>query len=435
MTPCYPARGRPVELAGPYGRLASIDVVGADAIIPLSDAAWWQDPYPLLARLREEHRTAVTDDGTKAILRFADCEALLKNGDFENEGIEFLERRGFVPGDALMEWRRSSIGAQNGAPHDRIRSLVSRALTHRSVDSLRPGIRAHAHALLDATAEAGQAGQMDAIEAFARRLPFLTIVDFLGIEMKEALQVAQKMGAGAADAFGPNVTPEIRRDANRTFGAMMDFVGELYEARRSQPRDDLLTNLIEAEDSGDRLSHHELVVLFSNIFGGAIETTASVIASGVLELARHPEAAERLRSDPARWKKGVAEEVVRLRPGFYAVGKKAVRPVEAFGLSFEAGEPITIPIGAPNRDPRRWQDPDRFDVTRDPRQWSLSFSMGDHFCLGQALARCEIQEALSVFVERCHALELTSQDEPRWLPHVMVNRMERLDVRFEPHPA
>jgi cytochrome P450 len=399
--------------------------VSTSAVIPLSDPDWWQNPYPLLAELREQHRTAVTDEGTKAILRFADCEALLKSGDFENEGLEFIARRGFAPGDALWEWRKSSIGALNGAPHDRIRSLVSRALTHRSVDALRPRIRAHANALIDSGAEPGR---LEALGDFARRLPFLTITDFLGIELAESIEVAQRMAAGAVDAFGPNVTPEIRAQANETFGAMMEFVGTLYEDRRKHPRDDLLTNLIEVEEAGDRLSHHELVVLFSNIFGGAIETTASVIASGVLELARHPEAAELLRSDSERWKRGAAEEVLRMRPGFYAVGKKAVHALEACGLSFEAGEPITIPIGAPNRDPRRWDEPDRFDITRDPKQWSLTFSMGAHFCLGQALARCELQEALAVVAERCRGLELAC--EPRWLPHVMVNRLERLDVRF-----
>jgi len=402
------------------------------AVIPLSDPEWWQDPYPQLAELREAHRTAVTDDGTKAILRFDDCEALLKSGDFENEGLEFIERRGFAAGDPLWEWRGSSIGALNGAPHDRIRGLVSRALTHRSVDALRPVVRQHAHDLLDAVGASG-ANQMEVITDFARRLPFLTITDFLGIELRESLEVAQRMGAGAVDAFGPKVTAEVRASANETFGAMMEFVGTLYEDRRRAPRDDLLTNLIEAEEAGDRLSHHELVVLFSNIFGGAIETTASVIASGVLELARHPEAAAMLRADPERWKRGAAEEVLRLRPGFYAMGKKAVRDLDAFGLAFQAAEPLTIPIGAPNRDPRRWADPDRFDITRDRKQWSLTFSMGDHFCLGQALARCELQEALAVVVERCHELELV--EAPRWMAHVMVNRMERLDVRFEAHPA
>ncbi|MCA9510639.1 MAG: cytochrome P450 [Myxococcota bacterium] len=396
-------------------------------VIPLADAAFWQDPYPVLARLREEHRTAATDAGTKAVLRFADCEALLKSGDFENEGLEFIAARGFAPGDPLWEWRRSSLGALNGAPHARLRALVSRALTHRSVDALRPRIRAHARALLDAHRDAGQ---LDVVADFARRLPFLAITDFLGIELGEALEVAKRMGSGAVDAFGPNVTPEVRATANATFAAMMEFVGELYERRRAEPRDDLLGHLIAAEDGGDALSHHELVVLFSNLFGGAIETTASVIASGALELTRHPEAADALRRDPERWKRSTAEEVLRMRPGFFAIGKKAVRAHRAFGLDFAAGEPVAIPIGAPNRDPRRYPDPDRFDPARDPRQWSLTFSLGDHFCLGQALARCELQEALATLVATCDDLELLA--EPRWTPRVTVHRMEALPLRFAP---
>ena len=120
-----------------------------------------------------------------------------------------------------------------------------------------------------------------------------------------------------------------------------------------------------------------------------------------------------------------------MRPGFYAIGKKAVRDVEAFGTRFEQDEPLAILVGAPNRDPSRWDNPDQFDITRDPRVWSLTFSMGDHFCLGQALARCEVQEAIATFVHHCHGLEL--EKEPRWLPQVMVNRMEELPIAFTPH--
>ena len=396
-------------------------------VIPLEDEGFWQDPYPTLSRIRNEYRTGVTDAGQKAILRWDDAEDLLKNGLFENEGVEYIERRGFKPGDPLYEWRKHSIGALNGADHARIRTLVSRALTHRSVDGLRPRIREHAERLLGA----GDAdGRLELRTQLATRLPFLTITDFLGIRPEEAMQVAQKMGAGSADAFGPKVTQSIRDRANDMFAAIMRFVATLYEQRRREPRDDLLTALISAEEGGDRLSHDELIVLFTNIFGGAIETTASVIASGLYELARHPEQAALLRSDPERWKKGAAEETIRMRPGFYAAGKKAIRRHSAYGLDFEAGEPISLLIGGPNRDPSRWDDPDRFDITRDPRIWSMTFSMGEHFCLGQALARCEVQEALVAFVSHCDEIEL--EREPRWLPFVMVNRLEEVPIRYRP---
>lgn len=400
-----------------------------EAIVPLEDPDFWQNPYPVLAELRDQHRTAVTDAGIKAVLRWDDAEALLKSDRFLNQGLEYLEERGFNPGDPLYEWRRHSIGALNGPDHTRIRSLVSRALTHRTVDGLRPMIRTHAENLLaEHLPKNGGQGSLEARRDFATRLPFLTITDFLGIRIEESMTVAQKMGQGSADAFGPKVTPEIRDAANASFRAMMEFVGQLYEDRRSRPRDDLLTALIAAEEGGERLSHDELIVLFTNIFGGAIETTASLIASSLYEMARHPDQAAQLRADPDRWKKGFAEETIRMRPGFYAVGKKAAAAHSAFGLDFEEAEPVTMLIGGPNRDPRRFPEPDRFDMTRDPKIWSLSFSMGAHFCLGQALARCEIQEAAATFARHCGEIELA--EEPRWLEQVMVNRFERLPLRF-----
>lgn len=399
----------------------------SSSVIPLDDASWWQDPYPTLARIREHHRTGVTDAGDKAILRWDDAEDLLKSGVFVNEGLEAIERRGFKPGDPLYEWRRHSVGALNGHDHSRIRSLVSRALTHRSVDGMRERIRTHAHALL----RAGDAsGEIEARTAFATRLPFLTITDFLGIDLAEAMTVAEKLGKASADAFGPRVTARIRENANAAFAATMEFVGELYAQRRVSPRDDLLSHLIDAEEQGEKLSHDELIVLFTNIFAGAIETTGSLIASAVYELARHPEEAARLRSNPDRFKKSAAEEVIRYRPGFYQTVKKATRRVSAYGIEFEEGEIVCIPIGGPNRDPRRWADPDRFDITRDARLWSLTFSMGEHFCLGQALARAEIQEAMVALVE--HADEIELAGEPAWLPHVMVNRLEAVPIRYTP---
>lgn len=396
-----------------------------DAIIPLDDAEWWSDPYPLLSRIREEHRTGQTDQGQKAILRWDDAEDLLKNGLFENEGLEYVERRGFRPGDPLYEWRRHSIGALNGPDHARIRALVSRALTHRSVDGLRETIRKHARNLLR---KAEASGEIEFRTDFATKLPFLTITDFLGIELEEAMRVAEQMGRGSADAFGPRVTQTIRDQANAMFGGLMEFVGELYEARRSRPREDLLSHLIAVEEGGEKLSHDELVVLFTNVFGGAIETTGSLIASAAYELARHPEAARRLRSAPDQYMKSAAEEVIRHRPGFYAVGKKAIRSHSAYGLDFEEGESVSVLIGGPNRDPRRWSDPDRFDITRDPRTWSLTFSMGEHFCLGQALARAEIQESMVALVSFAEEIELI--EEPEWRPHVMVNRLESVPLRL-----
>ena len=397
-------------------------------VIPLDDDAYWADPYPIIAELRDRHRTAVTPEGMKAILRWSDAEEIKKRPEFENEGLEYIEKRGFKPGDPLYEWRRHSIGALNGADHRRIRSLATRALTPRSVEKVRPVTQKHVRSLLERHAEAGEFDVRKEITA----IPFMSVVSFLDIEMDEAATIGQQMAGAGAEAFGPNVTQEIRDRANATFAALMEFVGGLVESRRSKPRDDLLTRLIAAEEDGDRLSHDELIVLFTNIFGGAIETTSSMMTSTFLEFARRPDQLELLRRDPEGLKRSAVEEILRFRPAFYASGNKANADAEAAGLHFEAGEPLSIIIGGPNRDPTRFSDPDRFDITRDPTIWSFTFSMGPHFCLGQALARAELQETAAVIARHTRDLELTA--EPQWLPRVMVNHVDRCPIRYRFEP-
>ena len=398
-----------------------------EPVLPVDDPTWWQDPYPSLAAARDGHGHARTPDGVRVLLRFADAETMKTSGAVENEGLEYIEDRGFRPGDPLYEWRRHSIGARNGDDHQRLRRLVNRAMTFRSVDRMRGVARSHVERALSAGAEPGDVVELDARAAF-RPLPFLVITDFLGIDPEAATEMAMTMGRGSADAFGPQVTPEIRDAANQTFAVLMDFVRGLVDERRRAPKDDLLTALIEAEEDGDRLSEDELIVLFTNIFGGAIESTLSAMTSTVLEFANHPEQREMLANDPDGGKRAAVEEVIRHRPSFYAIGGRASRATRIGDVDLTADERVSIIVGGPNRDPTRWTDPEVFDITRDPTTWSFSFSMGAHFCLGQALARTELQETAAAVASRCLDLELTAP--PEWVPFVSVNRVETLPVRY-----
>jgi cytochrome P450 len=393
-------------------------------VVPLDRDEFWADPYPILNELRDRHGTAVTPTGQKVVLRWDDAEAVKKRPEFVNDGLEFLEERGFKPGDALYEWRRWSISTLNGEEHRRLRSLVNRALTPKSVDRVRPVVRRHA---LEVLAQHADTGELDVRVAF-RHVPFLSMVFFLGVDDEEAEVIWPTMAARGGNEFGPAVTQEIRDLANARFAAVLDFGAMLVENRRREPRDDLLTRLIEVEEDGDRMSYDELVVLFTNIFGGAVETTSSMMTSTVLELARHPDQADLLREHPEELKRGATEEILRHRPAFYAIGQHAAVPTELAGVQFEAKEQFSIIVGGPNRDPARWDDPNRFDITRDPNMWPFTFSMGPHFCLGQALARAELQEFAATIATHCHDLELTA--EPNWQPRVMVNTVDQLPIRY-----
>lgn len=396
-------------------------------VLPLSDPDYWQNPYPVLRALREQHRVAQNEEGHVVPLHWQDAAWAVKGTDFIAEGIEVLERRGFKPGDPLHTWRSHAIGVKEGDDHRRVRSQATSALSKRNMDGLRPLIRKHAHALLDRALGTG-AGELDVHRDYASPLPRLVMMDFLGITGDElSSSFASMSRVNIVDCFGPRVTPELRAAANDAIQKSMDHVARLYEKRRQEPRDDLLTHLVQAKDEGGELSHGELITLFSTIFGSGASTT-SVLASGILELARQPEQAALFRSDPERWKRGACEETLRYRPAIIYVGQKSAVAQEAFGLAFEKDEPIAVALGPANRDPARWEDPERFDLRRDPAVMSLTFGMGAHFCLGHAMARATLEEALACFVERCDELSLAN--EPRWIPFVMENKLDRLLVRF-----
>ncbi len=393
--------------------------------IPMDDADYWQDPYPVLAEIRERSRVARTDEGMLAVLRWDDAVETLKGTQFIAEGIEVLERKGFSPGDPMHTWRKHAIGTMEGADHRRVRSLAANALSKRRMEELRPLIRRHAHALLDEKIASGELeGRLD----YAMPLPRRVMMDFLGLEADELASSQKPMASvNIVDCFGPNVTPELRAEANEAIQKSMDHTAALYARRRASPRDDLLTHLVQAKDEHGQLSEGELVTLFSTIFGSGA-STASIIASGLLELARHPEQAELLRKEPERWKKGASEETLRYRPAITAIGQKSATATRAFDLDFEAETPITVILGSANRDRLYWDDPERFDITRDPKKTSLTFGIGAHVCLGHAMARATVEEALAVFVERCEEIEVRGQ--ARWIPFVMENKLAGLQLSF-----
>lgn len=395
-------------------------------VLPIDDPDYWQDPYAVYRRLRAEHRVAQNDQGHVVPLHWNDAAWAVKGTDFIAEGIEVLERRGFRPGDPMHTWRSNAIGVMEGEDHRRVRSRATGALSKRNMDAIRPLIRKHAHQLLD---RVRGAGSLDVHKDYAAPLPRLVMMDFLGISADELSgSFAAMSRVNIVDCFGPKVTPELRAAANEAIQKSMDYVAKLYEKRRLEPRDDLLTHLAQAKDLEGELSHGELITLFSTIFGSGA-STSSVLASGILELTRHPEQAALFRSDPERWKKGTCEETLRYRPAIIAIGQKSAADQDAFGLRFAAGEPIAVVLGAANRDPERWADPERFDIQRDPAVMSLTFGMGAHFCLGHAMARATLEEALACFALRCDALAL--ENEPRWIPFVAENKLDRLVVRFE----
>lgn len=391
-------------------------------VLPLRDATFWQDPYPAIDAARAAHRTALTPTGEPVILSAADHEAVLAHTDMHTLGLEALDRLGMGDGP-FRSWRARSLNVHNGPDHLRLRSLVGRAFTPRQVDRIRIGVRAKAHALIDAVADKGE---MDVVTDFADDLPIWLICVFLGIDESDRQEIESFL-VGTEEGFAYPMTPEREQRANAGIAALDDYSRRLIERRRHDPDEGLVSALVAAEDSGDALSEAELVAMVVNLIGGAVGSSRAALANATYLFATHPAQAESLRQDPARARPAI-EECLRHAPPFRSTRRRAAAPVEVAGLHLEVGQSVFLSRQAANRDPERFVAPHRFDIDRAENR-HVSFGYGAHFCLGQALARADLQEAMPVLLARCHDLEVLT-DPPERVPYQPTEELVSLPVRF-----
>lgn len=362
--------------------------------VDLHDAQLWQDPYPVWRRAMDLHRTARTTSGEVILLRADDLDIAVTDPAFIQLGVGALEMLGIGDGP-FYEWRRLTMAAVDGGEHERKRSLVARAFTPRRVERLRASLRTHASRLLDAAASGD--GTFDVARDYAADLPLWLICEFLGLPVESRDEIDEFL-TGTEEAFVDPMTPERREPAETGIVALAGFVERLVAERSRLPAEDLVSDLLEAERDG-RVDRAELVALVVNVIGGAVGSSRVGIANAILLLLSHPEQAQWVGQDPDRVRPAI-EECLRYHPPFRAGRRKAITPVDHFGVHLEPGDTVYLARQAANRDSGRWPDPDTFDVTRAESR-HYSFGYGPHFCLGQALARLDIQEAVGQFLQQC----------------------------------
>ncbi len=390
-------------------------------VVSLQNPAFWQDPYPALDAARAQHRTAITEQGEPVILSFDDVEAIAAHPHMGTLGLDALDRLGIADGP-FREWRALSLNARESDDHQRLRGLVGRAFTPMQVQRVRPLVSAHADSILDGLAERGE---MEVQNDFARDVPLFSICAFLGIP-DEDRRVIDGLHFGTEEGFGWPMTPERRERADAGIVGLYEYTRRLVELRRQDPGDDLVTALINAEEHGDRLDEGELLAMVVNLIGGAIGSSQSAITSAAYLFANHPEQAAALRAN-SRFDRPAVEEVLRYSPPFRSGRRKARRSVIVAGLTLDAGQTVYLSRQAANRDPDRFERPHVFDISRDDIGHA-SFGHGPHFCLGQALARLTLTEAIPALVRRCHDLELL--EPPMRIPFDPTERFESLRIRF-----
>lgn len=315
----------------------------------------------------------------------------------------------------------------NPPDHTRLRGLVSRGFTPRRVEALRPAVAALTDRLLD---DLEDAGEVDLLDALGFPLPVQVIGELVGVPPADR-DGFRGLVRAAANALEPGITDEEWLAAGEASVQLQDYFRDLIAERRRTPRDDLASALVtvqrdsQAEGGAAALTDEEMIATLILIFAAGFETTTNLIGNGVHTLLHHPDELERLRRDPSLDAAAV-EEILRFQSPVQMDGRRAAADTEVGGRRVAAGEWVLTFLGAANRDPDRFEEPERFRI--QPRETPvLSFATGIHYCLGASLARLEGQVVFRRLLDRFGTIELTA--EPSWRNTFILRGLERLPVR------
>jgi cytochrome P450 len=343
---------------------------------------WTEDPNPVYRELRENHPLHyVAERDLWVISRYADVQATLKDPE------TFSSREGVVPNGYVPE--KPTVIVMDPPRHTRMRHVVNRAFTPRRIEALSARIREIAGELADALPAAGE---VDAFHAFTDPLPLYVMAELLGVDRDQREMFKR---CGDAIVYATDTPAEVLLSAQ---AELTDYLAEVFEWRRREPRDDLISVLLTASSEGDALSQDDLLGLCFLLLVAGTETTTSALGNAILLFDRYPEARESLLADPSRIQTAV-EEVLRFDPPVHGLCRVLTRDVELYGQRIPRGARLHMLFAAANRDPRVFQAPDRFDVARTSNH-HFSFGFGVHFCLGASLARMELRVGLEEFLRR-----------------------------------
>jgi cytochrome P450 len=310
--------------------------------------------------------------------------------------------------------------------HTRLRSLVSKAFTSRVVQGLRPHIQEIVDGLLD---RVQNNGSMDVISDLAYPLPVQVICEMLGVphDDRDTMRQWSEDITRSLDALGQPSDREIVKRGRRARHALGEYFRRLLPERRRHPQADLLSLLLAAEEQGDKLTEDELLATCVLIFIAGHETTVNLIGNGLLALLQHPDELQRLKSD-ANLLPDAVEELLRYDSPVQRTARVTKSEIELGGKTIPRRALVVAAIGAANRDPAHFAEPDRLDITRKGND-HIAFGFGIHFCLGAPLARIEAQIALGTLLRRLPRLELAT-GAPRWRESSTLRGLKSLPIRF-----
>ncbi|GGW88651.1 cytochrome P450 [Streptomyces lomondensis] len=385
------------------------------------------DPYPTYHRLREVAPVARSQAGHWVLSGYAQVVDVLRSTEVGKDVQSFIRAQGVEDWADHPSYTRvlEHLIWSNPPKHTRQRKLISKGFTAHSIAKLEPKIEQLVDELLTPLAE--NAGEVDILREFAFPLPASVISEIIGVP-REDWPRFQQLFRDVTLAMEPRPSPAQLATADSAAIAIDDYFEELIAKRRKRPEDDLVSTLLAAEDDGEQLSHRELMSLVQFLFGAGFESTTNLIGNGLLALLRNPDQMLALRREPDL-AAGAVEELLRYDASVQLSPRTARNDLQLGDVTIPAGESIVALLGAANRDPSRYRDPDRLDVRRTDVK-PVSFGGGIHFCLGAALARLEGRFALQGLTRKFSRIELAA--EPVWKQSLTLHGLQGLRVHLTP---
>ena len=389
------------------------------------DPATIHDPYPRYEQLRAEdpvHWNAGIQ--VWVLTRYQDVLDALRNPLLSSVTIPTLFRQAGSSDEALEQTFLDMMLFSDPPNHTRLRSLANKAFTPNVLAGIRAQIQDHVDSLLDNVQDRGS---MEVISDLAYPLPSVVISELLGVA--EGDQDRFKKWTNVLAEFLGNIreASDNLGAARQTVAELNGFLRETVAKRRAEPKDDLLSALVTAEDQGDSFSEDELYSMCIMLIFAGHETTTNLIGNGILALLENPSQLELLRSQPSLIESAV-EEIIRQNGPVQSISRIAFEDFQLGDKQIAKGDRISLTLGAANRDPERYTDPDRFNIERTEGR-HIGFGFGIHFCLGAALARMEGQAAISTVARRMPELRLAEQ-ELEWRNNPVLRGLKALPVTF-----
>ena len=389
------------------------------------DPAFRADPYPFYDTLREQAPVFFTPFDTVVLSRYDDVAVTLRSNDFSRD----IEKNANQPPNAIQarkRERRADDGAKSilnldPPDHTRLRRLVSLAFTPSAIERLRPRVQQLVDDVLD---RAQERGSIELIDELAFPVPFQVISDLLAMPTERAAEL-REWSQHLTAALEPTSNDDDIDRAEAALDQFVPYLRTIIDERRHHLGDDLLSALIQVEESGDRMSNQELIAFVLLLYVAGHETTVNLIGNGVLALLRNRDQLAAWRDDPSLDSAAV-DELLRFDGPVQLTVRVPIVPVAYGEIKVEAGTVVMTLLGAANHDPAMFVEPHTLRLDRPNANRHLAFSAGVHYCLGASLAKLEAQVAIGTLIRRFPELELAGQ--PGWRDRLTIRGVDRLPL-------